>query len=133
MFDYTMLLVAALIVLGLITATLVARLYWRRLAEVTAALRLEQESRAQLERQVDALLACSREIGEQVREQTRRQRSIVEQLNQLDHHSGDDAAIGQAGKLLEKGVSLNEISDLCDLSQGELELLARLSPTRQAA
>lgn len=133
MFDYTMLLVAALIVLGLITATLVARLYWRRLAEVTAALRLEQESRAQLERQVDALLACSREIGEQVREQTRRQRSIVEQLNRLDHHSGDDAAIGQAGKLLEKGVSLNEISDLCDLSQGELELLARLSPTRQAA
>lgn len=133
MFDYTMLLVAALIVLGLITATLVARLYWRRLAEVTAALRLEQESRAQLERQVDALLACSRAIGEQVREQTRRQRSIVEQLNQLDHHSGDDAAIGQAGKLLEKGVSLNEISDLCDLSQGELELLARLSPTRQAA
>ncbi|MBI4696156.1 MAG: DUF2802 domain-containing protein [Gammaproteobacteria bacterium] len=105
----------------------------RRIAALTAAVDTERRQRDALEQQFQALLTCSRELGDRVREQSRRERTILAQIQHTEPSADTEAAIAQAGKLMAKGMPLDEISDLCDLTQGELELLARLQRRPEAA
>lgn len=105
----------------------------RRQAGLAALLQTEREQRCQLERDLTALLACSREIGERTRRQGTRQRSLIDQLNQLEQHVDSGAGIEQAERLMENGLALEQISSICHLSQGEAALLERWARHRKAA
>lgn len=122
---------ACLVTLGVLLAAL--RLQRRRLAALEAAIAAERAQRIALEQQFQALLTCSRELGDRIREQSKRERTLLARLQHTEPRADTEAAIAQAGKLMARGMPLDEISDLCDLTQGEIALLARLKRHPEAA
>jgi Protein of unknown function (DUF2802) len=61
------------------------------------------------------------------------QRRMQTQLDKL--HSNDDQqlAVQHAMKLINNGVDLKNVTELCELSEGEVEILQNLARHRQAA
>ena len=93
----------------------------------------QTERMATLERDLVALLSCSRGIAERLAKSADQQRRLQTQLDKL--HSADDKqlAVAHAVKLLNSGVDLKNVTDLCELSEGEVEILQNLARHRQAA
>ena len=93
----------------------------------------QAERMATLERDLAALLSCSRGMAERLATSEDQQRRLQTQLDKL--HSADDQqlAVQHAMKLLNSGVDLKNVTDLCELSEGEVEILQNLARHRQAA
>lgn len=103
---------------------------WRGL---TATLSTQSERIAAFERDLAALLSCSRGVAERLAKSEGQQRRMQTQLDKL--HSNDDQqlAVQHAMKLLNNGVDLKNVTELCELSEGEVEILQNLARHRQAA
>lgn len=86
-----------------------------------------------LERDLAALLSCSRRIGDRIGDGERSWRTLQKQLDRLQHSGDDQLAVEHAMKLLNNGLAMKEITEICDLTAGEVEILQNLSRHRQAA
>ncbi|MEQ8233869.1 MAG: DUF2802 domain-containing protein [Gammaproteobacteria bacterium] len=89
-----------------------------------------------LERDLGAILSCSRRIGERLGDSERARAGLQKQLDRLRHHAegGDEhLAVEHAMKLLEGGLPLEEVVRVCELSEGEAEILQSLARFRAAA
>lgn len=86
-----------------------------------------------LERDFGAVMACSRRIGDRIGAGERTQRTLQHQLDRLKFNDDSDVAVEHAMKLLQSGLALTEVSRLCDLTEGEAEILDNLARHRQAA
>ncbi len=133
MFDSALVVVQALLAVGLLTVAVVVSILSRRVRRLAGQLAGERVQREQIQNDLQALLACSRELGDRLREQLQKQRALGEQVKHLRTDADQASPIEQAELLLEKGLSLEQISNLCQLSHGEAELLARWAKHRRAA
>ncbi len=96
---------------------------------------LEQARRIELlESDLSALLSCSRNIGDRIGDVERTDRTLQKQLDQLSYNRDDgQVAIEHAMKLLASGQDMKEVTRICELSEGEVEILQNLSRYRSAA
>lgn len=86
-----------------------------------------------LERDLGALLSCSRRVGDRLGQGERTQRQLQKQLDKLHFDDDDRVAAEHAMKLLDTGLPLEEVTRLCDLTRGEVEILQNLARHRRAA
>ena len=123
------------LLLGLIVLTLigVARSQARRLVALGNALAEERKVREQLARDVGGLVACSRALAERVAQQTFKQKALLERLNEMAQQMDGGQAITQAERLMAGGLEMDQITQMCALSQGEAALLERWKNHRSAA
>ena len=123
------------VLLGLIVLTLigVARSQARRLVALGNALAEERKVREQLARDVGGLVACSRALAERVAQQTFKQKALLERLNEMAQQMDGGQAITQAERLMAGGLEMDQITQMCALSQGEAALLERWNNHRSAA
>ncbi len=120
----SLVIVLAVVCIGLGIATLSIRHQLREARSRLDALAAEHQD---LGHQFRALLSCSRDIGDRISEYNRKQRNFDNRLNSFAHLTDGEALVGQAQKLLAKGLATDEVSTICGLSSAETRLLARLS------
>ena len=124
---------AALAVVMAVAGVLFEMRHRRALHGLKRSAGTQAERVATLERDLVALLSCSRGMAERLAKSEDQQRRLQTQLDKL--HSADDKqlAVAHAVKLLNSGVDLKNVTDLCELSEGEVEILQNLARHRQAA
>jgi len=127
----TALVVGLTFSLGLMLRT--ARVQARRIAGLEATLREERKAREALALEIAAVLACSRELGERLRQQGQKQKTVTDKLNVLAQQVEGQQAVTQAERLLSKGLAVEQISEMCALSRGEAALLERWKQRSNAA
>ncbi len=88
---------------------------------------------ATLERDLAALLTCSRGIAERLTKTETQQRRLQTQLDKLGSNDDKQLAVQHAVKLLNSGVDLKNVTALCELSEGEVEILQNLARHQRAA
>ena len=86
-----------------------------------------------LERDLAALLTCSRGMAERLTQTESQQRRLQTQLDKLSSNDDNQIAVQQAMKLLNSGVDLKNVTALCELSEGEVEILQNLARHQRAA
>jgi len=124
---------AVLLGISVLTLLGVARRQARRLVALENALAEERKVREQLARDLGGLVACSRELGERVGQQTGKQKALLERLNEMAQQMDGGQAITQAERLMAGGLEMDQITQMCALSQGEAALLERWKNHRSAA
>lgn len=84
-----------------------------------------------LENDLGALLSCSRHIGDRIGHAERVDRTLQKQLDKLAFNRDDGrVAVEHAMKLLASGQAMQEVTRVCELSEGEVEILQNLSSYR---
>ena len=78
-------------------------------------------------------MACSRALAERVAQQTFKQKALLERLNEMAQQMDGGQAITQAERLMAGGLEMDQITQMCALSQGEAALLERWKNHRSAA
>lgn len=124
----------------LLTVIALAALYThaRSIGRSNAHLRAELARYAQnvelLDSRFGALMSCSRRIGDRFSEVERHDRSLQKQIDTLKlGHDDGQVAIEHAMKLLANGSQMEDVTNICDLTQGEVEILRNLTQFRSAA
>jgi hypothetical protein len=102
----------------------------RALRYTTAA---QTDRVATLERDLAALLTCSRGMAERLAQTESQQRRLQTQLDKLNSNDDNQLAVQHAMKLLNSGVDLKNVTSLCELSEGEVEILQNLARHQRAA
>ncbi|HMM77683.1 MAG TPA: DUF2802 domain-containing protein [Gammaproteobacteria bacterium] len=105
----------------------------RRVDGLARELRAERRAREDLARDLSALLDCSREIGARLREQGQRQKTVMERVNEIAEVVDGAPALEHVERLLADGMGVDQIKRVCELSQGEAQLLERWKRHRSAA
>ncbi|MCC7410897.1 MAG: DUF2802 domain-containing protein [Gammaproteobacteria bacterium] len=83
-----------------------------------------------LRRDLDALLVCSRGLGERVHAQQQLLRRLGERQTQLEREDASQSRFGAAATLLQRGAEVDEIIDQCGVSRAEAELVLHLQQLR---
>ncbi len=78
-----------------------------------------------------ALLLCSRGVGDRLNCQQREFKSLIDRQDRLELGDHGEPSYRQAAALLERGASCDEMADTCDLTEAEAELIAQLSQSRR--
>ncbi len=125
----------AVLLLGAISVglALFVRQQARCLNLLAATVHEERAAREELARDLAALLDCSRTIGGRVREQAVRQKSVIDRVNEIAQHVDGTPALAHVERLLADGLGVDQIQRVCELSQGEAQLLERWKRHRSAA
>lgn len=110
-----------------------SRVQRQRVTGLEATLREERKAREALTAEIAAVLACSRELGERLRQQGQKQKTAMEKLNALAQQVEGQQAVTQAERLLSRGVAVDQITEICALSRGEAALLERWKQRSNAA
>ena len=99
----------------------------RLMRRLEAAMTEQRKNSQRLNQHLTALLECSRRIGERLGENERAQRAMQKQIDSAPAGDENEVAIKHALKLLENGWALSEVTEICDLTQGEVEILQNLT------
>lgn len=105
----------------------------RQIDGLVRELRTERNAREALGRDLVALLDCSREIGVRLQDQGQRQKSVLERVNEIAEAVDGTPALAHVERLLADGLGVDQITRVCELSQGEAQLLERWKRHRTAA
>jgi len=127
---------AAILAMALSGAVIAGLVFTRRSRALGATLAAQAARVDGLERDLGAILTCSRRIGERLADSERARAALQKQLDRLRHHAqgGDEhLAVEHAMKLLSGGLPLEEVVRVCELSEGEAEILQSLARFRAAA
>ena len=124
-----------IVVLTVIAAAMYALQYRqsRRLRALESLLAQHDERNDRLNSDLTALLECSRRIGDRLGASERTQRIMQKQIDNVQLGDEGQLAIRHATKLLDNGSDLKEVTDICELTQGEVEILQNLSRHTKAA
>lgn len=126
-----LLLVLSATTIGLLLHAWHAR---RRLAALDAAQRELVRRLTTVEGDLGAILSCSRTIGQRIGDAERTDRTLQKQIDKLRFHGEDNQVVVEhAMKLLASGQDLADVTRICGLSAGEVEILQNLSRFRPAA
>lgn len=106
-------------------AWMFVRYHARRVGSLTRALVAERLEREQMARDLSALIACSKELGDRLKSQAAKQKSMVERVNEIAQQVDNNQALSQAERLVNNGLAVAQVSELCALSKGEAALLER--------
>ncbi len=92
------------------------------------AINNEQEKKIKaLKNDVQALLLCARGVGEKLHNQQSEFRNIQDRQDKLELGDGlGDVSYQQVIALMNRGATADEMVSSCDLTQGEVELLAHI-------
>lgn len=96
----------------------------------------ERIAREALASDLGAVLACSRNIGAKVQMHEKQQAQMSKKLSGIDNVSAENAmspVYERVYKLVEQGINLDEIAEICDLGRSEVELLTHIAECRAAA
>ena len=95
----------------------------------------EHADRKELEDDFAAVLSCSKTIGDRIRSQSVTQHSILKKLDVIDKTRSvrEQQSYVQVHKLVEQGLCVDEIGEICNLPRGEVNLLTRFAAHRSAA
>lgn len=133
MFEALQLAVCVLLGAMSLGLALFVRQQARCLNLLAATVREERAAREEMARDLVALLDCSRTIGGRVREQAVRQKSVLDRVNEIAQHVDGTPAIEHVERLMADGLGVDQIKRVCELSQGEAQLLERWKRHRSAA
>jgi hypothetical protein len=123
-------LLAALSVIALVWLAAWLRLR-RREHLLSERLQASEQRLRALQKDVAAMLACSRGLAERVGEQgthLKLARSAAQAAVPLQRVEASDPQFRSARALILRGASTAEVARTCGLSHGEVELLARITP-----
>ena len=101
-----------------------------------SSLRLHKKTQSQhrqicqLNEELNALLACSRGISERLHHYQNQFQTITERQDKLEVGDAGSAGYKQAIALFKRGASEDEMLSTCDLSRGEINLIAHLQKAR---
>lgn len=84
----------------------------------------------QLNEEVNALLSCSRGISEKLHAYQHQFRNITERQDKLEVGEPGGAGYKQAVALYNRGATEDEMLSTCDLSRGEINLIAHLQKAK---
>ena len=124
---------AALAVVTVLGGVLCAWRQRRALRAVQHTTSVQADRVISLERDLAALLSCSRGMAERLSKTEFQQRRLQTQLDKLSSNDDNQIAVQQAMKLLNSGVDLKNVTALCELSEGEVEILQNLARHQRAA
>ena len=127
---------APIAALALVTLVVAGLGEWRQRRARRAmqfALTTQAERAATLERDLAALLTCSRGMAERLAQAETQQRRLQTQLDKVTSNDDNQLAVQHAMKLLNSGVDLKNVTSLCELSEGEVEILQNLARHQRAA
>ncbi len=105
----------------------------RALRGLSMTVTLQAERIVALERNLSALLTCSRGVAERLGTTEKQQRSLQTQVAKLSNADDNQVAVQHAMKLLNSGLDLKNVTTLCELSEGEVEILQALARHQRAA
>jgi len=110
-------------------------MFVRRCARLTTDLARQMQHIESLERNFAAVLSCSRHLGDRLVGSECARDALQKQIDKLRHHQDTDEhlPVQHAMKLLDTGVALDEVVRICELSEGEAEILQSLARFRAAA
>ncbi len=72
-------------------------------------------------------------MAERLTQAETQQRRLQTQLDKLTSNDDNQLAVQHAMKLLNSGVDLKNVTSLCELSEGEVEILQNLARHQRAA
>ncbi|MSR15693.1 MAG: DUF2802 domain-containing protein [Gammaproteobacteria bacterium] len=87
----------------------------------------------QLQADLNALLACSRELSNRFQRQSEAQHALTVQIRNLSRPPSEHGGWSDAQRLLSEGLEVQQVATLCELSQGEAALLAKWRERQRAA
>ena len=99
----------------------------RRMRQFEAAMAEQRKLSQRVDQDLTALLQCSRRIGDRLGENERAQRTMQKQIDSAPVGDENEVAIKHALELLENGWALSEVTEICDLTHGEVEILQNLT------
>lgn len=85
---------------------------------------------SEVKNELHALLECERNMGARLKTQQQRMHGIVERQDKIEINELSQTSYKQAIALMHKGASPDEMVEVCDISRGELDLIARLQKKR---
>ena len=119
---------------GLNLILLALYLHHRRAsARCTVELAAQSRRIEALERDFAAILSCSRYIGDRLGEAERMLRVLRRTADSPRTRDEGQLDVPQAMQLLANGLALEDVTRLCELSEGERELLSNMARHRRAA
>lgn len=84
----------------------------------------------QLNEELNALLSCSRGISERLHTYQHQFRNITDRQDKLEVGEAGGAGYKQAIALFNRGATEDEMLSACDLSRGEINLIAHLQKAK---
>ncbi|MBU0902425.1 MAG: DUF2802 domain-containing protein [Gammaproteobacteria bacterium] len=129
-------LVALLTVLTLVCLGLMGACIWftRQLRDVV---KLQAERDAvrdrrfkELSRRLDAYLAGSVQMGEELQELRRVVAPLPDKLNQIEQRDPSSLSFTQAARLAGMGASVDDLTQSCGLSKAEAELVSKMQQAK---
>ena len=93
--------------------------------------RYQEQQIRQLSQELNALLCCSRGISEKLHHYQHQFRHLTERQDKLEVGEPEYNGYKQAIALYNRGASEDEMLSACDLSRGELNLIAHLQKARE--
>ncbi|KFX70221.1 chemotaxis protein [Pseudomonas taeanensis MS-3] len=127
----------ALIVLALLCLGLVGTCVWlasqqRHAAQLQAERGAERDRRiSELSKRLDAYLAGSVRMGEELHELRRIVAPLPDKLSQIEQRDPSNLSFTQAARLVGLGASVDDLTQSCGLSKAEAELVSKLHQPKQ--
>jgi hypothetical protein len=129
-------LVALLTVLTLVCLGLMGACIWftRQLRDVVK-LQAERDAARdrrfkELSRRLDAYLAGSVQMGEELQELRRVVAPLPDKLNQIEQRDPSSLSFTQAARLAGMGASVDDLTQSCGLSKAEAELVSKMQQAK---
>ncbi len=127
----------ALIVLALLCLGLVGTCVWlasqqRHAAQLQTERGAERDRRiSELSKRLDAYLAGSVRMGEELHELRRIVAPLPDKLSQIEQRDPSNLSFTQAARLVGLGASVDDLTQSCGLSKAEAELVSKLHQPKQ--
>ena len=86
-----------------------------------------------LQHDIRAITAAAIGVGERVMELERRQRRLTEKQEQFDHYDPANMTYEQAINMVQHGADVQELVDMCGISESEAELVTLMHRLDQTA
>lgn len=116
-----------LLILGLILCIgACAWLAWQVL-QLKETLQESEKSNHLMQQDLHGLVLCMRGVSERFEKQQKQLRSVTIRQNDSSAKSTNDSHYEQAVMLMDKGATVEELIHTCGISEGEAELMNRIS------
>ena len=106
---------------------------WNAWRSTRAQLSGYRSKLSELEQEFDALLNCSRGLGDRMHRQRQELAGLSRRQDEIELIDEQGAAVAQALKLIESGVPLAQVTGVCDLSSAEVQLVEHIARYKRKA
>jgi hypothetical protein len=126
-----LLAVLALVCLGLLGACVWLSRQLRQAVQLQAEGDAQRDQRLkELSRRLDAYLAGSVQMGEELHELRRVVAPLPDKLSQIEQRDPSSLSFTQAARLAGMGASVDDLTQSCGLSKAEAELVSKMQQAR---